>query len=108
MLRSVYKSNAGRCQRPVEEVLDMGNGLVVPLTDGLICPFLRDSDRTCMIYNIRPPHCRMFGSEIDPLMSCPYLDRDGRKRGRKERRKLRKETARRVHKTHCNLKQLRG
>jgi len=55
------------------------DGNVVGMTESGLCTFLQD-DLTCGIYEHRPRWCRTFGSDIDPLMSCPEQDKNGRPR----------------------------
>lgn len=62
-------------------------GYVIPITKSLKCCFL-NKDYTCNIYDDRPFLCRKYGDESHHLMSCPWLDKNGKERTRAERRRL--------------------
>lgn len=81
--------------RPIEYVLETGMaGTVAPIAiderNGMgVCPFLGMDDK-CSVYNDRPEVCRKFGTEIDLFMVCSFQSKDGRIRGRSERRWIEK------------------
>lgn len=61
--------------------------MVLPVTKNLKCCFLNE-DLSCNIYEDRPNICRKFGDESHVYMTCVFQSKDGRIRGRQERRNL--------------------
>lgn len=43
---------------------------IQPRRQGMTCPFFK-TDR-CIIYEVRPLICRIYGHIDDPLMTCPH------------------------------------
>jgi len=54
------------------------------------CGFLGE-DMKCMIYEDIPIVCKMFGDESALMLTCPWLDKDGKIRSRSSRRRINKE-----------------
>jgi Fe-S-cluster containining protein len=76
--------------REVKKQIELGRDVVALETEDFICPYLTP-DFECSVYQDRPDICKTYGTEIDPLMTCPYQDKDGRIRSRQERRKIERE-----------------
>lgn len=69
----------------IEEVEFHGN--IIAKTEDNYCPFLSPSGE-CTIYEYRSDLCRKFGDESCILMTCQWQDKDGRLRGRPERKRI--------------------
>ena len=85
--RSFLEAFRKEMHRPIKEVVDMGNDIVLPLTENLTCVFL-DEDYSCSIYEARPPICKLFGNASHKNLTCPYQDKDGRIRDEIERAQI--------------------
>lgn len=57
--------------REVKKEMKTPDGLIVPVTEDLTCPFL-DNFLRCSVYEERPDVCRKFGDGSHPLLVCPY------------------------------------
>jgi hypothetical protein len=77
-------------------IIDLDDHVVFE-TNNHYCPFLSD-DLQCKIYEDRPPICRKFGDESHPLMCCPVLDKNGKERTDKERKKVTKSAEKFINK----------
>lgn len=75
----LIKRNAHRIQRPIIELIKVFNDVVIPMTESTKCPFLT-TDLKCAIYKWRPPICRLFGTELDPNLTCHFQDKNGKER----------------------------
>lgn len=74
--------------RPVREVLkevEIETGDVVLETEGHNCPYLKENYQ-CSVYKDRPEICKIYGNETQINLTCQFQDKDGRMRGRQERR----------------------
>jgi Fe-S-cluster containining protein len=81
--RYVYNRYKNKRNRKVLNVIKIGKD-VIPLTEDKTCTFLQ-KDLSCGIYDNRHRLCRDYGTEIDPLMTCKFQDKNGRRRGFFER-----------------------
>lgn len=64
-----------------------GTKFVIAPTKDLSCIFKNDQGG-CDIYDERPEVCRKFGGESHPLLRCPYIDKNGKLRSKKETKKI--------------------
>lgn len=55
--------------------------------DGL-CAFLDRNTKQCRAHDDKPDICKQFGLSEHPLLSCPYLQPDGRRRSRASQRRV--------------------
>lgn len=79
---SLWEKNSDKIQRKPAEIITGKSSegkIVIPLTEDLLCPFLKE-DLSCAIYENRPEICRKFGDDSHKLMSCPMQDKDGNPR----------------------------
>ncbi len=90
-----FEENKTLVQREVKEVIDFGNGTVIPMTEELLCPFLSE-DYQCNIYEQRPWVCIKFGDESDPRMTCAFQTKDGKMRHHRERKRVLKKGKNRI------------
>lgn len=74
----LIKHNAHRIQRKIVEFIKIMD-LVIPMTESGRCPFLTQNLK-CAIYKWRPPICRLFGTELDPMLTCHFQDKNGNER----------------------------
>jgi len=71
-----------------------GRGFVHVVAEDSNCPFKRTDNFRCAIYpkpgepDPRSEGCRIFGNETHLMLTCRYLDANGRTRTRAERRAL--------------------
>lgn len=86
----VWERNQSNVQTLVKEVMEMGDGAVLPLTYSGKCPFLT-AELACAIYDERPEVCRLFGNETHINLTCSYQKADGSARSFHERKRLDKK-----------------
>lgn len=82
----IFNRNKEKMVRTPEELLE-SKDFVIPVTADNFCVFL-NQDLSCNIYDDRPDICREFGNESHPALCCPYLDKEGRKRSGRDRRRV--------------------
>lgn len=73
-----------------KEVLEYKGSLYVITKDGR-CVYLNRETKKCMVYDIRPRICRIFG--LTSASPCPYFKEDGTKRNEKEVEEIRRQNA---------------
>lgn len=88
--KEIYEKNKHKCSRPVIHERMVEDGRVIPETGTQYCTFLSPA-YTCLIYEDRPDVCKLFGKIPSPLMQCPFMDTNGKKRSDKQRKKVEKE-----------------
>ena len=64
-----------------------GRDFIIPYTEDLVCPYL-GKDYKCAIYDHRPPICREFGNGKHSLLTCPYIEPNGKIRSKKNANKI--------------------
>jgi hypothetical protein len=82
--KKIFEKN--KPYREFLEVVDLGDDVIFETKD-FKCPYLNE-ENACTIYDKRPEVCKLFGSEKDIKLTCPYQDKDGRIRSRQERRMI--------------------
>lgn len=65
---------------------------ILPITHITKCVFLNE-DYSCNIYENRPDICIRFGDESHPMLCCPYLNKQGKKRCRQNQRKIERQSS---------------
>ena len=88
--KEIYEKNKHKCARPVISERVVEDGMILPETGEKYCTFLSPS-YTCLIYEDRPDVCKLFGKIPSPLMQCPFMDINGNKRSKSDRKRVEKE-----------------
>ena len=82
--KDIYFKNKHKCFREVKNELWVSSDMILPDTQQQYCTFL-GPDYRCLIYNDRPDPCKKFGKSDSPLLQCPFMDKNGKKRTEEER-----------------------
>lgn len=59
---------------------------IFPMTKDLICIYLNRMTKKCMIYDLRPEVCKLYGTS--DILPCPYVRPDGTPRNFHERKMI--------------------
>ncbi len=86
IVRSVFDEHIKDLQETPSVILDAGKGLIIPLTDSMICCFLDRDSNECLIGKDMPPWCRDRGTSKS--LPCLYIDENGEGRSRQGKRKI--------------------
>ena len=86
--------------RPVLQEVDLDD-CILPNTGTQYCTFLSDNYH-CLIYEDRPKQCHEFGKVDSPLMQCPFMNKNGKKRNQKEKEKVEREFYEALEKVNSN------
>ncbi len=82
--KDVYFKNKHKCFREVKNEIWVDQEMILPDTQQQYCTFLGPNYR-CLIYNDRPEPCQKFGNSDSPLLQCPFMDKNGKRRTQEER-----------------------
>jgi len=74
----LIEKHKDKFQREVLETLPAGDNEVVVVSKSSFCVFLKEDDKSCVIYEDRPDVCKMYGK--DPELPCPYVKQNGNPR----------------------------
>ncbi|RAP31297.1 hypothetical protein DID76_03025 [Candidatus Marinamargulisbacteria bacterium SCGC AG-414-C22] len=85
MHKNVYFKHKHKCYREVKDELWLEDDMILPDTQQQYCTFL-GPDYKCLIYDDRPDPCKLFGKSDSPLLQCPFMDKNGKKRSSEERK----------------------
>ena len=65
---------------------------VIAVGDDARCAFLDRQTKQCAVHDDKPDICRSFGLSEHPLLACPFVFPDGRRRGRAAQRRVLRNT----------------
>jgi len=89
----LIKETEHLAQAPVISVSKDEKG-IIPLCADHKCPYLNRTSKKCMIYDRRPPVCRLYG--FAEQLQCPYLKRSGTLRTPAKRKQVQRKINREV------------
>ncbi len=107
--KATWESRQADVQGKVKLALEDDEGFVHTMTEDGSCPFRTDT-ATCAIYpkpgepDGRSEVCRRMGDESHLMLTCVWMDRDGRLRPRPERRDITRRMAKEQHRIISNLR----
>ena len=83
---------------------ELGDIVLAHDKDGY-CPYL-DEKFNCSIYENRPDVCKKYGDESHLLMTCKWQNKNGKLRGRAERRRIERIQNKEQNKTLKKMQKL--
>jgi Fe-S-cluster containining protein len=87
MPAALYEENKGLAQKPLKELVNLGDE-VIPITEDRFCIFLQP-DLGCAIYTMRPSVCIDYGYTEE--LQCPYCKSNGNLRSPAKMRQVQRQ-----------------